>query len=147
MIYHKRIPGSPTPATTKHQEGLSSMIIKDIHQGHYFIAGDQTLLSELLHPARCDATIDVPYSLAHASLRPGEESLRHRLKTSSEVYYILSGTGRMKINEEEEEIRAGQAIYVSPSHWQSLKNIGATDLCFLCIVHPQWRESDEEVGA
>jgi mannose-6-phosphate isomerase-like protein (cupin superfamily) len=118
------------------------MFIKDLNACKLFMAGDATQLRELLHPDREDLKIN--YSLAHAVVKPGQTSLLHRLRTS-EVYYILEGTGIMRINEEQTPVQPGQAIYIPPHAQQSIHNPGADDLVFLCIVDPAWRQEDEEV--
>ena len=66
------------------------MFIKDLKNSKEFIAGDDTILRELLHPEKED--LKIHYSLAHAVVKPGETSKPHTLKTS-EVYYILEGQG------------------------------------------------------
>jgi mannose-6-phosphate isomerase-like protein (cupin superfamily) len=107
-----------------------------------FIAGDRTKLRELLHPDKGDLEID--YSLAHAILEPGEISSLHRL-TSSEVYYILSGHGRMEINGESREVKTGDTVYIPPEGRQRIEALGNEKLAFLCIVCPAWRAEDEAV--
>ena len=62
------------------------MFIKDLNDCEEFIAGDNSILRELLHPDKAD--LSVRYSLAHAIVKPGKTSRSHKLKTS-EVYYIL----------------------------------------------------------
>ncbi len=119
------------------------MLIKDVQKCKRFTALDNTHLSELLHPAREE--VGLHYSIAHAVLGPGKASLPHRLKESSEVYYILEGVGIMNIEGEEAEVRRGHAVYIPPGSWQHIRNSGSADLEFLCIVHPFWREEDEEV--
>jgi len=106
------------------------------------IAGDETVLRELLHPEKAD--LNIGYSLAHAVLKPGHASLPHSMRTS-EVYYILQGTGIMHIDDETSHIRASQAIYIPPGSKQYIDNTGDTDLVFLCIVDPAWQKSDEEI--
>ena len=118
------------------------MFIKDLAKCQYFKASDNTSLCELLHPGRDGP--DLPYSIAHARLDPGESSLPHRLRTSSEVYFILEGEGEMHIDSEQAEVGAGQAILIPPGCWQHISNTGRVDLEFLCIVHPMWRKEDEE---
>jgi mannose-6-phosphate isomerase-like protein (cupin superfamily) len=107
-----------------------------------FTAGDRTILRELFHPDK--TALDLRYSLAHAVLKPGKTSIRHRLKTS-EVYYILEGVGRMHIDHETEELHAHEAVYIPPRTIQWIENNGKQDLVFLCIVDPAWRLKDEEV--
>lgn len=96
----------------------------------------------MLHPAK--ALVDVPYSLAHAVVKPHKTSQPHRLKTT-EVYYILEGQGSMHINDETSDVHAGTVVYIPPMATQWIKNTGRSNLEFLCIVNPPWRVEDEEV--
>jgi mannose-6-phosphate isomerase-like protein (cupin superfamily) len=104
-------------------------------------AADDSELREILHPDRDG--VRCRYSLAHAVVKPGRGSLRHRL-ASSEVYYILAGTGIMHIEDEAEVVRAGDAVYIPERAVQWIENTGKDDLAFLCVVDPAWREEDEE---
>jgi len=85
------------------------------------------------------------FSIAHTILKSGESSMSHKLKKSVEVYYILEGKGLMHIDDESAEIQSGQAIYIPPNAKQWIENIGDSDLKFLCMVYPPWREEDEEL--
>jgi mannose-6-phosphate isomerase-like protein (cupin superfamily) len=118
------------------------MLIKDVVAQEPILAIDNTQLREIIHPAR--DPVGIRYSLAHAIIGPGETSLRHRL-VSSEVYYILYGWGVMHVGDEAATVHPGQAIYVPGGAVQWIENSGATDLAFLCIVDPAWRDEDEEL--
>lgn len=118
------------------------MFIKKLHECKEFLAGDKTVLRELLHPEKED--LQLRYSLAHATLKTGEISTPHRLKTS-EVYYILEGEGEMHIDIESEKVFSGDTIYIPPYSKQYIKNTGKTLLRFICIVDPAWKKEDEEV--
>jgi len=118
------------------------MHIKHLKHCEEFIAGDNTILRELLHPDKAD--LNLRYSLAHAIVKPGLASYRHRLKTS-EVYYILQGEGVMHIGDESQHVGPHQVIYIPPNALQYIENTGAADLVFLCIVDPAWRAEDETV--
>ncbi|MDO8494588.1 MAG: cupin domain-containing protein [Deltaproteobacteria bacterium] len=120
------------------------MYIRDLHESDEIIAGDKTILRELLHPAKAD--LKLRYSLAHALVKPGHASQPHRLKTS-EVYYILDGQGMIHINDETAAVRPGQAIYIPPNATQYLQNTGTAELKFLVIVDPAWRLEDEKILA
>ena len=120
------------------------MLIRKLSQCDEIIAGDGTILRELLHPDR-DYKFGGRYSLAHATVPPKSASLKHRLKTS-EVYYILSGHGVMHIDDESCEVEPGDAFEIPAGHWQWIKNESSERLCFLCIVDPAWRAEDEEVA-
>lgn len=118
------------------------MLIRDLQKCTEFIAGDKTILREIMHPDKDD--LKTGYSLAHARVKPGESSLPHRLKTS-EVYYILQGAGIMHIDNDSSEIKKNQAVYIPPGAVQYIENKGGDELVFLCIVDPAWRREDEEV--
>ncbi|MFH1098858.1 MAG: cupin domain-containing protein [Candidatus Uhrbacteria bacterium] len=118
------------------------MFIKDLQNCNEFIAGDKTILRELLHPDKFD--LKLHYSLAHATVRPNLASLPHKLKTS-EVYYILEGEGIIYINNEAARIHSGQVIYIPPNGEQYIQNTGNIDLKFLCIADPAWHPEDEMV--
>jgi len=118
------------------------MIVKDPENCEEIVANDNSLLKELLNPRKEDLAIS--YSLAIARVTPGNSTYQHKLR-SSEVYYIISGEGEMHINDEVEKVYKGETIYIPPNAVQWIKNTGASDLVFLCIVDPAWRAEDEEV--
>lgn len=118
------------------------MFIRDLKDCEEFIAGDNCTLREILHPGK--AGLELRYSLAHAVVKPGLTTWKHRLKTS-EVYYILQGEGMMHIDGESAPVRPGSTVYIPPRAIQSITNTGDRDLVFICIVDPAWRREDEEV--
>jgi len=118
------------------------MDVKDVADLARGTAGDGTSLAEILHPER--GAPGLRCSLAHASLRPGASSYPHRL-SSTEIYYILEGTGVMHVGEDSREVRAGQAVFIPPGAIQWVDNPGPATLAFLCIVDPPWRQEDEEI--
>jgi len=107
-----------------------------------FLAGDHTVLRELLHPAK--QPLALGYSVAHGTLASGARSKWHRL-TSAEVYYFLAGRGRLTVNDSVAEVGTGSVVYVPPGGKQSLENNGPAAIEFLCLVDPAWRPEDEEV--
>ncbi len=118
------------------------MLIRDLQGCDEFVAGDNAILRELLHPGKTDLALR--YSLAHAVVRPGDTTAPHSLN-GSEVYYVLEGEGIMHIDEESRTVRAGQAVYIPPRAKQCITNTGTGDLTFLCIVDPAWRANGEKV--
>jgi mannose-6-phosphate isomerase-like protein (cupin superfamily) len=107
-----------------------------------FLAGDETRLREIFHPAK--HRLKLSYSLAHGTLPSGQRSKRHVL-ASSEVYYFISGHGRFTIDDHVTPIEAGTTIYVPPGGQQWVENTGETDIEFLCLVDPAWRIEDETI--
>ncbi len=120
------------------------MLIKRLKDCREITAGDGTRLRELLHPARDGA--DIRCSLAVARLAPGERSQAHRLKTS-EVYYLVRGSGVMHIGGEAAQVASGDAVYIPPGSVQWLENSGKADIEFVCVVDPAWRPEYEEILA
>ena len=118
------------------------MLIRELKDCEEFVAGDNCMLREILHPDK--ENLAIRYSLAHAIVKPGDTTWRHRL-TASEVYYIIEGTGMMHINNESRPVRPGSTVYIPPMATQCITNSGAADLAFICIVDPAWRNEDEEV--
>ncbi len=118
------------------------MFIRKLHDCPEFIAGDKTILREILHPDKMDFV--GRYSLAHAVVKAGDTSQLHSLQTS-EVYYILEGGWIMRIDEETATVWPGDTISIPPHAKQCITNTGTIDLKFLCIVDPAWRVDDEEV--
>ncbi len=120
------------------------MLIRRLSERLEFLGGDGTRLRELLN-ARTEP-LECRYSLAHARLDAGRSSILHALK-SSEVYYILSGSGEMEIDGEREIVNPGDTIFIPPLAKQRLHASGDVPLEFLCIVDPAWRPEDETVLA
>lgn len=116
------------------------MLVQKLNACAEFIAGDSTLLRELLHPDK--QPLALRYSLAHATLLVGQTSQRHSLKTS-EVYYILTGSGEMHVDDETQVVEPGDTIYIPPNARQFIHNCGSEPLIFICIVDPAWRKEDE----
>jgi len=118
------------------------MIFKKINEIPSFLAGDHTILKEVLHPDK-DA-VDIPYSLAEAKIEVGRSSLPHALK-SAELYLFLKGQGKIVVEEKEQLVAAGDLVFVPPGASQYVENTGEKTLEFYCIVSPAWREEEEEV--
>jgi mannose-6-phosphate isomerase-like protein (cupin superfamily) len=118
------------------------MFVKRLKDCREFTAGDGSILRELLHPEK--EGFQIRYSLAYAKVAAGQKTRPHKLK-SCEVYYITAGSGLMHIDEESLEVGPKSAIYIPPRARQYIENIGRSDLEFLCIVDPAWRQEDEEI--
>lgn len=121
------------------------MLVRRLENLKEIIAIDDTILREIINPLHDEGNLKLGYSIAHAIVKPGNASLSHRIKTSSEIYYILKGSGRMYVNEESEDVGPSDTIFVPPNATQYIENTGDTDLVFLCIVYPSWRAEDEEL--
>jgi mannose-6-phosphate isomerase-like protein (cupin superfamily) len=120
-----------------------SVLIRDIANSPHERVIDRSVLCELLHPDKVPGAGDLGCSIAHAIVPVGEETLPHRLRESTELYYILSGCGEMVIDSGHAPVREGQVVLIPPGARQYIRNTGDTDLVFLAIVAPKWRADDE----
>ena len=119
------------------------MLKKSVQSTKAFLAGDKTLIREVLHPKNED--IKLPYSLAHATLAPGQSSEPHILQESSEVYVFVRGTGLVFVDEQTTRAAPGNVIHIPAGAKQHVHNDGNTPLEFWCIVAPPWSAKDEFV--
>ena len=119
------------------------MLIRDSTTCPHERVMDRSVLCELLHPDKTPDASDLACSIAHAIVPKGESTLPHRLLESTELYYILTGTGSMKIDKEICPVHTGQIVLIPPGAVQNIRNTGTCDLVFLCIVSPKWQPRDE----
>ena len=105
------------------------------------IQGDEgTKIKQYFHPH--NTLNGINYSIAQFTLGPGKKSKLHKI-SSSEIYYILEGSGKLKIDEETHQIEKDDSAYVPPNSKQFIENTGSIDLKFLCIVEPAWKAENE----
>jgi len=119
------------------------MLIRDSATCPHSEVIDRSLLCELLHPDKTSGAEGLGCSVAHAIVAPGRSTLPHTLKKSTELYYILAGSGVMHIGDESAPVRPGQIVLIPPGVVQHIRNAGNDDLVFLCIVAPKWQADDE----
>ncbi|MEE9575046.1 MAG: cupin domain-containing protein [Gammaproteobacteria bacterium] len=116
------------------------MFVKKTLDCDAFVANDGCTIRELLHPEK-DA-VDLPYSLALATVGIGKQSYQHKLE-QTEIYHILQGHGRMFIEKEDREVAAGDVIVIPEEALQWIENIGNEPLVFVAIVSPPWTEEGD----
>ncbi|MDH3736389.1 MAG: cupin domain-containing protein [Nitrosopumilus sp.] len=106
-----------------------------------FTQGNEgTKIKQYFHPH--NTLNGINYSIAQFTLEPGKKSKIHKMN-SSEVYYILEGSGKLKINGKTYYLEKDDSVYIPPNSKQFIKNSGSINLRFLCIVEPAWKEEDE----
>ena len=104
-----------------------------------FITKDGSEIRELL--AHRNAAIR-NQSLAEARIPVGSSTQEHYHPRAEEIYYITHGTGRMRIESELRDVRAGDAIAIPPGLKHKLWNTGQETLRLLCCCAPAYEHSD-----
>lgn len=82
-------------------------------------------------------------SLAEEVLPPGSAVAPHHHRELEEIYYILSGRGRMTVGEESSDVAEGDAVYVPRGHLHTLENTGAEPIRLLVVCGPAFFYEDE----
>ena len=104
-----------------------------------FVTKDTAVIREILAPRNSSLRNQ---SLAEARVAPGRITEEHYHQDSEEIYYILRGRGRMKLEGEVREARAGDGIAIPPGSRHQIENIGTSNLVFLCCCAPAYRHED-----
>lgn len=81
-------------------------------------------------------------SLAEATLYPGKHTENHYHPKTEEIYYILSGVGRICVDGEERAINPGDAVMLPPGCSHQTWNTGSAPLVFLCCCSPAYEHED-----
>ena len=75
--------------------------------------------------------------IMHGTLIPGASIGLHTHDTSSEIIYVLSGTGTMICDGETEILTPGMCHYCPKGHSHTFRNEGSEDLVFFAVVPQQ----------
>lgn len=94
---------------------------------------------ELINRTTAGAT---KVSLAKLMIDPRGKSRRHYHKKMEEIYYILSGSGRITIGDESFDIEPGCAIFLPTGMIHEILNTGEQELIFVCADAPVFDEED-----
>lgn len=86
---------------------------------------------------RAKMVSDEKNRILHGILPSGSSIGYHTHETSSEIIYILSGTGKVKVDSGEERLRPGDCHYCPKGHAHSLINDSDGDLEFFAVVPQQ----------
>jgi mannose-6-phosphate isomerase-like protein (cupin superfamily) len=106
--------------------------------------------ADVIAPDGCEVRIlaqTARGSMAHFTLGPGQVARAVAHRTVEEVWYFLSGQGRMwrRCREREEIVEVAPGVSLSiplGTHFQ-LRNDGAAPLAALAVTMPPWPGADE----
>lgn len=115
------------------------MTIKQIAEQVPFTTADGSTIRSILD--RTNAPVE-RQSLAEASLPPGGVTQRHYHRASEEFYFILTGTARMELDGQFQDVGPGDAILIPPGAWHQITATGEEDLRLLCCCAPPYSHED-----
>jgi mannose-6-phosphate isomerase-like protein (cupin superfamily) len=104
-----------------------------------FTTKDGSTIRELVGPAWTEARNQ---SLAEATVPPGGETDEHYHHQAEEIYYFVSGAGRIRLAEDEREVEAGECVVIPPGVAHKLWNPGPEPLVLLCCCAPAYHHDD-----
>ncbi|HEX4345539.1 MAG TPA: cupin domain-containing protein [Solirubrobacteraceae bacterium] len=81
-------------------------------------------------------------SLAEATIPAGGATDEHYHPVAEEIYFFQTGAGRLRIDGEERDVRAGDCAVIPPGSSHKLFNAGDEPLALLCCCSPPWSADD-----
>lgn len=114
--------------------------VKPLDPATEFFTPEQCYIIEVSNSADDEAA-----SIARARVAPGVTTRWHRVRGTAERYVILEGRGRVEVADlTPQEVGPGDVVLIPPSARQRIANLGATDLVFLAICTPRFRNEAYE---
>jgi len=85
---------------------------------------------------------DPDVSIARARVEPGVTTRWHRLKGTTERYFIISGKGLAEVGGlPPQEVTAGDIVLIPPMCRQRITNTDKEDLIFLAVCSPRFTQN------
>jgi mannose-6-phosphate isomerase-like protein (cupin superfamily) len=104
-----------------------------------FITADSSQIREFLNPGN---SLLKNQSLAEATLASGKSTTEHYHPLAEEIYFILKGQARMRVEGQESEMGPGDSVAIPNGHKHKIWNIGEEPLVFLCCCAPGYSHED-----
>jgi mannose-6-phosphate isomerase-like protein (cupin superfamily) len=115
------------------------MEIAQLERLQAFVTLDGSTIRELAGPAWSPVRNQ---SLAEATLPAGGETAEHYHPRAEEIYYFTSGSGSLRLGEEEAHVRAGDCVVIPPGTPHKMFNLGPEPLVLLCCCAPAYSHED-----
>jgi mannose-6-phosphate isomerase-like protein (cupin superfamily) len=81
-------------------------------------------------------------SLAEATVPVGAATIAHLHRTSEELYFFTAGSGRLRVGDDERDVRPGDCAVIPPGAEHKLVNTGDEPLVLLCCCAPAYSHDD-----
>lgn len=70
-------------------------------------------------------------------LEPGQEQAGHRHAMGDKLYYVLMGTGTVRVGAEQREVRPGDLVCAPAGEEHALRNTGGGRMALLVVMAPK----------
>lgn len=107
-----------------------------------YLTKDGSAIRELMHPAHHGNRAQ---SLAEATVPAGGRTLKHRHRTSEELYCFLSGRGWMTLEDQRFAVTPGDTVAILPGMAHALEAAPEAPLVLLCCCSPPYDHEDTEL--
>src|SRR4051794_16027283 len=104
-----------------------------------FITADGSEIRELAGVPSGNA---VNQSLAQATVPPGGDTIEHYHHATEEIYLFTRGSGRMRLGDDEFEVREGDCVVIAPGVKHKLWADTKEALVLLCCCAPAYSHED-----
>jgi mannose-6-phosphate isomerase-like protein (cupin superfamily) len=119
------------------------MIVADLDQiaGRVFPAQRRTQhLVGGLSPIQCGN-----FACGHVTLEPEGGQVPWHNQEQEEIYFVIEGTAEMCLGKERRILTSGQAVYIPPTVFHQITNVGATPCRMMYVYGPagdvaHWRQ-------
>jgi mannose-6-phosphate isomerase-like protein (cupin superfamily) len=123
---------------------MSGVRLRRVHVTRYdeiepFVTVDGSTIREWAGPHFTPARHQ---SLAEATLAPSQATIAHYHREAEELYLFTSGTGRVRVGEEERDVAAGDCVVIPPGTVHKLWATGAEPLVLVCSCSPPYSDDD-----
>jgi len=106
------------------------------------VAGNRELCGIALDLIHADNSSSKLMSLATIILAPKERSKLHYHKKMDEMYYFVSGEGRVLLEESWREVRSGTAVFIPKRVIHQIDNTGDVPLKLISVDTPPFDTKD-----
>jgi quercetin dioxygenase-like cupin family protein len=82
--------------------------------------------------------VDTPSLFCDAyCFEPGQEQAGHRHAVGDKLYFVLSGTGRIRVGNDERDVRPGDLVCAPAGEDHAVRNPGPERLVLLVMMAPK----------
>ena len=115
------------------------MHVSNLQEAAPFTTLDGSQIRELAGPVSIPTSNQ---SLAEATVPVGGATDEHYHHLAEELYFFQSGSGRLRVGDEQRDVVAGECVVTAPGTIHKLTNTGEVPIRLLCCCSPPYSDAD-----